>query len=86
MLAEKLDEGLQVLTGLWSGEPFTLHNRQYQVEDITNLPPRPSAVAGSVSPLAQVCQAAGELRRHRVETGGVACLADGSRLRLARRC
>jgi alkanesulfonate monooxygenase SsuD/methylene tetrahydromethanopterin reductase-like flavin-dependent oxidoreductase (luciferase family) len=37
--AELLDEGLAVLTGLWSGEPFSFHGAHYQVEEMTFLPP-----------------------------------------------
>lgn len=37
-LAAKLDEGLAVLTGLWSGEPFTHHGEHYTVEDAQYLP------------------------------------------------
>jgi alkanesulfonate monooxygenase SsuD/methylene tetrahydromethanopterin reductase-like flavin-dependent oxidoreductase (luciferase family) len=33
--ASKLDEGLEVLTGLWSGRPLTFHGRHYQVDDVT---------------------------------------------------
>jgi len=50
--AEQLDEGLEVLVGLWSGEPFSFHGKHYQVEDVTYLPkpvqsPRiPTWVAG----------------------------------------
>lgn len=29
---EMLDEGLEVLTGLWTGEPFSYHGKHYQVE------------------------------------------------------
>jgi len=36
--AAMLDEGLDVLVGLWSGEPFTYHGRFYHVNDITLLP------------------------------------------------
>jgi alkanesulfonate monooxygenase SsuD/methylene tetrahydromethanopterin reductase-like flavin-dependent oxidoreductase (luciferase family) len=36
--AAKLDEGLDVLTGLWSGEPFTYHGRYYTVENQRFLP------------------------------------------------
>lgn len=38
--AEKLDEGLQIVSGLWSGEPFTFHGRHYRLDDVT-LRPRP---------------------------------------------
>jgi probable F420-dependent oxidoreductase len=36
--AEMLDEGLEVLTGLWSGEPFSFRGRHYRVEEATLLP------------------------------------------------
>jgi alkanesulfonate monooxygenase SsuD/methylene tetrahydromethanopterin reductase-like flavin-dependent oxidoreductase (luciferase family) len=38
--AEMLDEGLEVLTGLWSGAPYSFQGRHYQVEE-TVLLPRP---------------------------------------------
>src|SRR5438132_977056 len=34
----KLDESLDVLAGLWSGEPFTYHGRHYTVENQRFLP------------------------------------------------
>src|SRR5204863_4018588 len=37
--AELLDEGLAILTGLWSGQPFSFHGEHYQVEELTFLPP-----------------------------------------------
>lgn len=37
--AALLDEGLAILTGLWSGEPFSFHGAHYQVEEMTFLPP-----------------------------------------------
>jgi alkanesulfonate monooxygenase SsuD/methylene tetrahydromethanopterin reductase-like flavin-dependent oxidoreductase (luciferase family) len=36
--AAKLDEGLQVLVGLWSGEPFTFLGKHYQVRNVLFLP------------------------------------------------
>lgn len=36
--AEMLDEGLEILTGLWSGRPFSYHGAHYQVQEITFLP------------------------------------------------
>jgi probable F420-dependent oxidoreductase len=33
-----LDEGLEVLTGLWSGEPFSFQGQQYQVQEAQFLP------------------------------------------------
>jgi probable F420-dependent oxidoreductase len=35
---EMLDEGLDVLNGLWSGEPFTYHGKHYRIDDVTFLP------------------------------------------------
>lgn len=37
--AEKLDEGLTILTGLWTGRPFRLQGRHYRVQGVTFLPP-----------------------------------------------
>lgn len=34
-----LDEGLEVLAGLWSGEPFSFQGQHYQVQDAHFLPP-----------------------------------------------
>src|SRR6266568_3111268 len=33
--AELLDEGLAILTGLWSGEPFSFHGEHYHMEETT---------------------------------------------------
>jgi alkanesulfonate monooxygenase SsuD/methylene tetrahydromethanopterin reductase-like flavin-dependent oxidoreductase (luciferase family) len=33
--AAKLDEGLEILTGLWKGQPFEHHGRAYQIENVT---------------------------------------------------
>jgi alkanesulfonate monooxygenase SsuD/methylene tetrahydromethanopterin reductase-like flavin-dependent oxidoreductase (luciferase family) len=33
-----LDEALEVIAGLWTGEPFTYHGTHYVVEDVTFLP------------------------------------------------
>ncbi|HEU4948810.1 MAG TPA: LLM class flavin-dependent oxidoreductase [Kribbella sp.] len=52
VLAERLDEGLELLERYWSGEPVTHQGRHYQVHDVTLLPasvqrPRPPVwVAG----------------------------------------
>ena len=37
--AAQLDEGLQVLTGLWSGAPFSHHGEHYRVTGARFLPP-----------------------------------------------
>jgi alkanesulfonate monooxygenase SsuD/methylene tetrahydromethanopterin reductase-like flavin-dependent oxidoreductase (luciferase family) len=37
--AELLDEGLEVLTGLWSGQPFHYDGAHYHLEEMTFLPP-----------------------------------------------
>jgi alkanesulfonate monooxygenase SsuD/methylene tetrahydromethanopterin reductase-like flavin-dependent oxidoreductase (luciferase family) len=36
--AEMLDEGLEILTGLWTGEPFTFHGKHFQVQDALFFP------------------------------------------------
>jgi alkanesulfonate monooxygenase SsuD/methylene tetrahydromethanopterin reductase-like flavin-dependent oxidoreductase (luciferase family) len=36
--AAMVDEGLDVLVGLWSGEPFSYRGRHFTVEDMTMLP------------------------------------------------
>lgn len=36
--ARMLDEGLEVLTGLWSGEPFSYHGEHYQIDNALMLP------------------------------------------------
>jgi hypothetical protein len=36
--AEKLDEGLEILTGLWSAKPFSFQGKHYQLEKVTFLP------------------------------------------------
>ncbi len=36
--AEKLDESLAILDGLWSGEPFGFHGRHYAFQPMTFLP------------------------------------------------
>ena len=36
--AEMLDEALEILTGLWSGEPFSYRGKHYQLQDLQFLP------------------------------------------------
>jgi alkanesulfonate monooxygenase SsuD/methylene tetrahydromethanopterin reductase-like flavin-dependent oxidoreductase (luciferase family) len=36
--AGMLDEGLDVLVGLWSGQPFSYSGEHYQLQDVTFLP------------------------------------------------
>ncbi len=36
--AERLDESLAIICGLWSGRPYAFHGRQYSVEEMTFLP------------------------------------------------
>ena len=55
VLAERLDEGLDLLRRYWSGEPVTHHGRHYQVDDVTLLPatvqrPRPPIWIGGFWP------------------------------------
>ena len=37
--AELLDESLEILTGLWSGEPFSYEGEHYHIKEMTFLPP-----------------------------------------------
>lgn len=39
--AAKLDEGLDILTGLWSGEPFRYQGQHYHIQEETVFLPRP---------------------------------------------
>lgn len=39
--AELLDEGLDILTGLWRGQPFSYSGKHYQVEECDFFPPPP---------------------------------------------
>jgi alkanesulfonate monooxygenase SsuD/methylene tetrahydromethanopterin reductase-like flavin-dependent oxidoreductase (luciferase family) len=39
--AELLDEGLDILTGLWHGQPFNYHGKHYQIKEINHSPPPP---------------------------------------------
>lgn len=36
--AEKLDEGLQILAGLWTGKAFSFHGKHYQINNVQFLP------------------------------------------------
>ena len=37
--AAMVDEALEVLTGMWTGQPFSHHGRHFQVSEMTSLPP-----------------------------------------------
>ena len=39
--AELMDEGLDILTGLWRGQPFRYAGKHYQVQEMDFLPPPP---------------------------------------------
>lgn len=36
--AELMDEGLEIVTGLWSGQPFSYTGKHYRVQDLSFLP------------------------------------------------
>jgi alkanesulfonate monooxygenase SsuD/methylene tetrahydromethanopterin reductase-like flavin-dependent oxidoreductase (luciferase family) len=36
--AEKLDEGLEIIAGLWTGEPFSFRGRHYRVDEVAFRP------------------------------------------------
>lgn len=46
--AAKLDEGLAVLAGLWTGEPFEFHGEHYQLEPVRF---RPTPAQGTAIPV-----------------------------------
>ena len=62
--AQMLDEGLDIITGLWSGEPFSYKGTHYQLDEMTFLPkpkqePRiPILVGGGVPHMAPFRRAA----------------------------
>jgi alkanesulfonate monooxygenase SsuD/methylene tetrahydromethanopterin reductase-like flavin-dependent oxidoreductase (luciferase family) len=62
--AQKLDEGLDILDGLWSGETFSYDGQHYQLQPVRFLPtpsqsPRiPVWVGGTVGKQAPMCRAA----------------------------
>ncbi len=37
--AQLLDESLEIITGLWSGQPFSYHGQHYHLDEMTFLPP-----------------------------------------------
>ena len=37
--AKMLDEGLEILAGLWSGKPFSFSGEHYRVKKMAMLPP-----------------------------------------------
>ena len=39
--AELLDEGLDILTGLWRGQPFSYNGGHYQIKETSFYPPPP---------------------------------------------
>lgn len=39
LLAAMLDEGLEVVSGLWSGQPFSHHGAHYSIDGVQFLPP-----------------------------------------------
>jgi hypothetical protein len=39
--AELLDEGLEILTGLWRGQPFNYHGKHYNIHETNFAPPPP---------------------------------------------
>jgi len=39
ILAEKLDEGLEILVHLWTGKRFSLEGKHYKIRDVQFLPP-----------------------------------------------
>ena len=53
--ARILDEGLEIVAGLWSGEPFSFHGQHFRIEEVTFRPrpvqePRPPIWIGGGYP------------------------------------
>jgi alkanesulfonate monooxygenase SsuD/methylene tetrahydromethanopterin reductase-like flavin-dependent oxidoreductase (luciferase family) len=53
--AEQLDEGLEIVAGLWTGEPYSFRGKHYTVDEVTFLPrpvqePRPPVWIGGGYP------------------------------------
>src|SRR4028118_769432 len=44
--AGRLDEALEILTGLWSGEPFSYKGEHYRLDEMTFRPPTPPRPGG----------------------------------------
>ncbi len=36
--AERVDEGLEILAGLWTGEPFSYHGKHFAIDEVAFLP------------------------------------------------
>jgi alkanesulfonate monooxygenase SsuD/methylene tetrahydromethanopterin reductase-like flavin-dependent oxidoreductase (luciferase family) len=75
--AERLDEGLDVLAGLWSGQPFSYHGQHYQVDDVTFLP---TPVQAPRIPVWVACTLPGQAPLRRAARWDGICFpqADGS--------
>ncbi len=41
--AELMDEGLDIITGLWAGQPFNYNGKHYHIKETTFYPPPPPA-------------------------------------------
>ncbi len=48
MRAELLDEGLEILTGLWKGQPFSFSGKHYHIKEAEFLPPPPPIQTPSI--------------------------------------
>jgi alkanesulfonate monooxygenase SsuD/methylene tetrahydromethanopterin reductase-like flavin-dependent oxidoreductase (luciferase family) len=81
--ADRLDEGLQILAGLWSGSPFSFRGRHYRVDRTVFLPvpvqrPIPVWIAGrwpAKRPLRRAARCQGLFATHReVGLGGTMSL------------
>jgi alkanesulfonate monooxygenase SsuD/methylene tetrahydromethanopterin reductase-like flavin-dependent oxidoreductase (luciferase family) len=86
VLAAKLDESLEILAGLWSGEPFEHHGEHYEITDAQFLPtpvqqPRIPVWASCVlphrRPLARAARWDGVLLASLGEDGSIQKIAPG---------
>ncbi|MDY7104142.1 MAG: LLM class flavin-dependent oxidoreductase [Actinomycetota bacterium] len=93
-LAAMLDEGLDVVTGLWSGEPFTHHGTHYTLDDVQFLPtphqePRipvwASAITRNERTLGRAARWDGVILGQMGEQGGMEVLAPDAVAQVAAR-
>lgn len=94
ILAAMLDEALEVVSGLWSGEPFSHHGAHYRMDDVQFLP-RPlqepripvwvSALARNERTLGRAARWDGVLLGAMTADGGMEVLSPGAVAEVAAR-
>ena len=82
MRAERLDEGLDIVTGLWSGEPFAYSGSHYEVAETIF---RPTPVQRPRIPVWIAGALAGARGRSGAPRAGTACSRSTARSHRRRR-